>query len=467
MAKKAKLLLVFLLFLISFRLHAQEVLAADKVFPAAQLKSDLHYLRSKLESNQPNLWLYTSREIMNHYFDSLENSITTPHTGRDFYNHITPLASLIKDGHNFILPDKATTDYYRQNVTFFPFEIYTAESRLFVVMNFSDEISITPGTEILSINGNSSDSIINFLMLRLVRDGYNEAYPRWILNNYFRSYFGFSFGFPDSFHVQLRSPDGLISFRTLPSITHSTLNTRKADRYPAMASRAANEKGISYFYDPASHTTYLKILNWHNDILKKQYHQHFIKEIKLFAKELERTNSSNLVIDIRDNQGGNGENGIQLLRYLLDHPFSYFSSIKKRKGFQNDTARLVNSLKKLTRTWRPAKFNYKGKVFVLTNGGSFSNSGVFASLIQEHKRGLIIGTESGGNNVILCGGENYYILPNSRIHVFKATHQMIIATGKTNTGRGVIPDIVIYPTLEDQVLNKDRIMEQVHRLINF
>jgi C-terminal processing protease CtpA/Prc len=123
-------------------------------------------------------------------------------------------------------------------------------------------------------------------------------------------------------------------------------------------------------------------------------------------------------------------------------------------------------MKKLTRTWRPAGYTYKGKVYLLINGGSFSNSGIFASLIQEHKRGLIVGTETGGNNVILCGGENYYILPNSRIHVFKATHQMIIATNKTNTGRGVQPDINIETNLQDILLQKDVVMESVLKLID-
>ena len=465
MTKKAPWLKVILLFLLTIRLQAQEPIAPDRIFSPEQLKADIHYLRNKLETREPNLWLYTSRSVMNQYFDSLESSVTVPMTGRDFYNHISSLASLIKDGHTLILPDKAITDYYRQHVSFFPFEIVTEADRIFIVMNFSADTSISPGTEILSVNGLSSHSVTDRLMKRMVRDGYNEAYPRWILNNYFRSYYGFSLGFPDSFQLQLRSPGGLISTKTIAAVPYHELNARKTDRYPAIAARANNEKGISYSFDSVKQVAYLKILSWHNNILKKQYHQHFRKEIRQFINSLEKSNSKNLVIDLRDNQGGNGENGIYLLQRLLDKPFTYFRSIKKRKGSLQDTARLVNSMKRLTRTWQPARYTFNGKVFVLTNGGSFSNSGIFASVIQEQKRGLIAGTETGGNNVILSGGENYCILPNSRVHVFKATHQMIIATEKKNTGRGVIPDIAIQPTLQDQLQHKDVILETVLGLI--
>jgi C-terminal processing protease CtpA/Prc len=102
---------------------------------------------------------------------------------------------------------------------------------------------------------------------------------------------------------------------------------------------------------------------------------------------------------------------------------------------------------------------------VLTNGGSFSNSGIFAAVIQNKKRGKIIGSETGGNAVLLTGGAGYYALPHTQINMLKATHQMAITDPITNIGAGVQPDIEINPELNDILQNNDVVLKKVISLI--
>src|SRR5262249_34499341 len=133
--------------------------------------------------------------------DSLYGSITTPLTERQFYNSVTLLNEKIKDGHTMFLPGEDAMNYSNTHGGFFPFYVFITGEKLFINMNCSADTTISEGSEILSINDKPAKEVLDFLLARQIRDGYNTTYPLWILNTYFKSYFAFSFGQPDSFEI--------------------------------------------------------------------------------------------------------------------------------------------------------------------------------------------------------------------------------------------------------------------------
>ncbi|MBK7570977.1 MAG: hypothetical protein IPI10_04940 [Bacteroidetes bacterium] len=50
-----------------------------------------------------------------------------PMTSMEFYSYITPLSSIIKDGHSNIFPSEQITNSHNQTSSFFPFNIYWIE----------------------------------------------------------------------------------------------------------------------------------------------------------------------------------------------------------------------------------------------------------------------------------------------------------------------------------------------------
>ena len=85
----------------------------EKLYSTAELKSDLRFLKKKLEAYHPGLYLYTKKTQIDELFDSLENNLSKPLTELAFYKHITIISSIVKDGHTIILPGTATTAYHR------------------------------------------------------------------------------------------------------------------------------------------------------------------------------------------------------------------------------------------------------------------------------------------------------------------------------------------------------------------
>ena len=96
---------------------------------------------------------------------------------------------------------------------------------------------------------------------------------------------------------------------------------------------------------------------------------------------------------------------------------------------------------------RPQPQAFKGQLYVLINGGSFSNSGIVSSALQHYNRAIFIGEESGGNKNIIAAYEKSIVLPNTRIKVDVPTRQFEIRERAKNTGHGTIPNTIIKPSI--------------------
>lgn len=119
----------------------------------------------------------------------------------------------------------------------------------------------------------------------------------------------------------------------------------------------------------------------------------------------------------------------------------------------------------LKKPLKPAENSYSGKVFVLTDGASFSTSGHLASLLKYHGIGTFIGEESGGGAVVTDGGKSI-TLKNTKMRAYCATTVFKTAVNGLPEGRGVIPDYEVKPSLDDYLRGKDPQLEKALELIN-
>jgi len=426
----------------------------DRKFSTSELQADFKVLRSRYESNLANLYLYTSKQRLDKLFDSLYLNIR-PMTELEFYSHITPLSSAIKDGHSNIFISEQATKQYNQQSKFFPFNIYWTDNKMFITKNLSTDTTIHIGTEILSINGVSSKEVMTYLLTRQVRDGNNENYALWILNNYFRAYYSFHFGHPDNYTLTIKNADNLEKKVIVAALLQQTISSNNTSRYL----KPTNDD--TYFHiDSTTNAAIFTIKTWDNKKLKK--------EIDFVFSQLQQKNIDNLILDLRDNQGGNFSPAIYLLSHLLNHPFQYFTEIKSVKE-NTDTSQVLKSRKeKLIRTHQPKKNPYKGKVFVLINGGCFSNTSSFCSRLELYNRAVFIGEETGGNKVVFCGvfgSKANIVLPNTKIICDNSNYRLTVTDIQENTGHGVLPTYTVTPTITDILQQKDVVLNATFDLI--
>ena len=190
----------------------------------------------------------------------------------------------------------------------------------------------------------------------------------------------------------------------------------------------------------------------------------------------------NLIIDVRYDSFNRDSDGAELFSYLTSEPFQYYDKLEVTENYdvpkgmrwfthypieQDSTGKYYWKTHPQLEIQSPKPKDFSGKVFVLTNGFTFSATSEFSSIVKSKKRGLIIGLETGGsyygNN---SGGMLRKILPYSGIIVYvPPIHYIMAVKDSGNYSRGVIPDITVTENINDLILNQDLIKETALNLI--
>jgi len=440
------------------------------MFSPAQIVEDAEYLHAKLKSKHPHLYLYTAKDSVETFFNTIseiQDSLTT----LEFYNKISLFSDVIKDGHTLFFPSTEALNFHNRQSVFFPFKLFCKERRLFVEANYSSAEELAPGFEILSINHVSADSILQHCLMRLMRDGHNMNYPFWIMNNYFSEYYSYFFGHPANYFIRYRADEGTVWELTVQALHKNEIAANRVNRYGNKAkARGMNPTpldGITLQIDRGSSWAILTIRDFDSNILKHLYQQNFSKSLKAYFSQIRQSPVNDLILDLRGNQGGDLKNGILLLSFLMQEPFQVVERFAVVANSESDDMNTRNKEKKGrgANVFNPRSDAFSGNLYLLVDGGSFSNSGIVASALRHYKRGIIIGEETGGNEKVLCGYESLTVLPNTRLQVYIPTRQFVIRDMPGNKGRGVIPDFIISPSIQGLISGKDEVLEYCIGLI--
>jgi hypothetical protein len=449
----------FLFFFFIPQVQSLSQVELERKYSIAELQVDFKVLRNRYETKLVNLELYHSHQRVQSVFDSLYQHIT-PMTAMEFFTYISTLNSFIKDGHSNLFPNAKTSKYHYLNSPYLPFDIYVNNKSLFIKANYTGDLTIPIGAEVQSINGIKSADLYDFMMKRQVRDGLNEQYAIWILNHYFKEYYSFYFGHPKKYQIQVNTGTGKSHFTTLDGLTKTQIDQNKLIYSAPTIKNVFDAPNFMVKYDTSEDVAIITIKTWEYPNLKS--------EIKNAFEEIGKNGINNLIIDIRDNQGGDFKPAIYLCSYLLEQPFRYYLDIKAVRR-NNKGERKIHSKKSfLLKTFYPEKKAFKGKVYVLINGGTFSNSAAFSVCLANYKRALFLGEETGGDAILSSGVfsiKAYIELPNTHIQCENSNYQLHLNSQMVHTGRGLIPDYQVNTSLNDILNGVDPVMEKARSLI--
>lgn len=149
-----------------------------------------------------------------------------------------------------------------------------------------------------------------------------------------------------------------------------------------------------------------------------------------------------LIVDLRYNGGGYLEIAVQLLSYLL--PKDTPAVVIKERG-KSDEIRKTNGNPKLLNV----------PLVVIVNDSSASASEIMAGAIQDHKRGVILGTKSFGKGSVQ---EVQKFTDGSSMKITIA--KWFTPTGRTIDKVGLTPDIAVEITEKDIENTYDRQKEE-------
>lgn len=446
-----------------------------------ELQSDFIILRWVLEKAHPGLYWYTPKEKLNAQMDSTFNLLNRQMTEREFYQLLAPIFANIHCGHTILDPS-----YFYQNLgKRFPFDLKIENEKVFIRYDYTENKTIPIGSELLSINGQSMQDILQKMYPAISSDALHLQGKLQALEDDFQNLYDLLIAQPDTFALEY--------------VAYST-EERKKVFVPAQDSDFLRTYDKRYFEEirqskPLEFNILangIALLNIRSFLpLDLKYaRQKFSKFMKSAFQTIQSNDIKHLIIDLRQNGGGEMLYANELYSYLTDKPYRFLNRIEvssdkklsllrtselskttihnpKHVALTDSGYIVKSSYYQFLETQQPKKNNYQGKVYILIGKNSFSAASLFASLAYTYKRAAFIGEETGGGANGLNGGDFIDMtLPNTNLVIEVPLEKWVrIIPNYPYKNRGVVPHHIIQNTIADEINQKDKVMEFTLELI--
>lgn len=463
----------------------EEEFDPEKKFAVKQLKDDFVLLRNALEEGHGGLYRYTPKEELDQQFESILKNIDKPLTEIEFLRLLFPLIANINDGHTRINPSSSYRAYLENEPILLPFKIKFIDRKGYLYRNYSQDEDLALGGEVISINERPLSEILERMLAVLSSDGHIQTskYRRLESTVLFGELYNLLFGKTTSYSITCKSPDNNeLNEIEVKGLGRKELTSIFEARYP---DPAKNPPPIDLEYRGDIAILTIRTFGGGAYQRAKISYPGFMK--KSF-REFEEKNIKALIIDLRNNGGGSDLFGKILFAYLTDKKFTYYKHLrvkKKEPSFLDNTDVPPEDRKLPDNRFKkndsgtydllghpnlgiqnPIKPTFRGKVYVLINGASFSASGECTSLIHFHKKAKFIGEECGagyyGNT---SGFMPRLTLPDTGIQIRIPLVKYSMAVSGYAPDKGIIPDYPVSPTMKDILNGKDSEMDFVIKLI--
>lgn len=460
-------------------------------YSAQQLKEDVQVMEQTLKKNHPSLYWYSSETAINASFERAYALLKDSMNETDFRNLIAETIFPIRCGHTSVRASRKYEQYLegRRNKTF-PLGMKIIDDSTLVVtanMNRRDSV-LKAGTQVFAIDGFSAKQVIDTMLRMVSIDGQSKNFSYQNLSNSFMASYNNRFGIRKNYSIRYLDEKGEIKNKEIKIFDPATDTLRRrpftVNRVPSspetFTRRQRRLQGLRSFSIDSTNTYATLRLNSFGPGLKK----HFLK--KSF-RQLRKRKIKNLVIDVRNNGGGLIKTSLYLTRQVHQQPFVFADSIyattRKIKSETRVTKKFLYNLglfflsKKASdsiytfrlfrdKVYQPGRNHFRGKIYLLTGGYSFSATTLFAASVKGQENIMIIGEETGGgyygNNGVFIPE---MILPNTGVRVRLPLYRIVNNKNFPKNGSGVLPDLEVKPTAETIRLNRDPKMEKAVELI--
>lgn len=456
------------------------------------LQLDFDILKNAFIETHIGLWYNTYTQ-----FDSLCNvqksKIKDQMNALDFYQIVAPVVTYTKEGHCAIQPSEETSNYIRQNGKYFPFLVKILDKKVYI-LNDLDNYK-TKGMLISKINGNRIESILEKFLTIEPADGHNTTSKyRWVETAFSKYYLRFFEQQPNVFDIELINPKTTekINYNGIPALSFKQYGKFVSTETKSIPNYNYKEPA-AFKIDTLNSTATLTVNTFSTNNYtggRRGFKEFLAKSFQLIANR----KIKHLIIDIRKNEGGAQAMEDHLMSYLVDkeYPkykyaeipsFTYsfldytayrdkksrddFEKELKAEFYRSNDGRYLDLPGKY-KSDPPQTDHFKGDLYILISGLSFSGGSEFAALAKNYTSARFIGEETGGGYYGNTSGFFInYTLPNSKLSGRIPLIKFVIEEKQNNVpfGRGVMPDYEEQPTIDDYLNAYDTEMEFVKKLI--
>jgi C-terminal processing protease CtpA/Prc len=348
----------------------------------------------------------------------------------EYYRVLTELCARLNDGHtNIYEPDELDDQLYAKPAV----GIRLIEERVILRLVFDPALvadGVTPGLEILAVDGMpvkeyAAKFVAPYLCVSTPQDRESRLYSATLLNGPVNK----------PVELTLRDASGKEFKKTLPRLAIKARN--------ALAPKTPSTE----FKVLPGNIGYIALNQFENETV--------VKEFEAAFDEIAKTDA--LIIDIRNNGGGNSGNGYRILSYLTDQNPLKTSSWRTRQ--YRPSFRAWGTMEE----WYDAgagswsgivSKRYSKPVIVLISPRTFSAAEDFAIAFDVLKRGKMMGEPTGGST----GQPLFFKMPGgggARV----CTKRDRYPDGREFVGVGIKPDILVAQTFADFRAGRDTVLE--------
>jgi hypothetical protein len=480
-----------LLFFILMRLAFLTAQSQPKTLSLEQQKEDFKIFKGSLQEGHSGLYYFIDQTTFDGKCDSIQKTFQENETLENYYLKLRFLITLLNHGHTRLNPPTKGNVNYKMAILdstklYLPFEFIIINNQLIIKEDCSNEQLFPKYAVVKSINGVKSKDLITKMLAYIPADGINQTFKYYNLYNYYYFHHLFNLFYPDKkgISIVLESDkrnyvDYYIELLKPRTIENNYFKKNKK-------SISSYDKQLGYHTDLPKKTAYLRVSSFYKGLIENfgQKYEPFLDSA--FA-DIKTKKLENLILDLRDNEGGGDDYDKILVRYLSVKPTKQAKSFAPSRQFNfikyainvpedlknfiaNPNAFLKDETSLELKASEPQNFpipsnNFTGKIVILTNGGSFSASTFVVSVLYEERKNtnrkiFFVGEENGGDIYCntLCAGLSYNIkLPNSAIVVDMPL--ICFDELKKDYPKKRLPDYEVFPTIKDLKNNKDTVLD--------
>jgi hypothetical protein len=447
-----------------------------KVYGTIELQQDFDIAIEALTEAHPALFEHVTKEELKNKIAAARERLKRSMTELEFYRAVAPVFAAVSCYHTNLRPSTDTTRAFNASAQLLPLGILIRDSRVYITHDYSDAKQICPGARLLAINGVAVEKIIETLAKDFPQnidgDGIERRHARLAQPGYFARALSIQFGLSSPYTINIAAPEaGSDRAITVPGLPVAELEKCLPPR---------NLKPTLAFLD-AGASALLTIPSFQED-------NDFESFLRDSFRSLRQRGTKNLIVDLRQNGGGEDLYGPLLYSYLSAKAFRYYASLEaradrfraaryatefpaeafKRRLVKGDAGKFLvrQDQHRGLQLQQPKTDRFAGKVFCLVGIQTGSAATEFGAVAQSEGRAVFIGEETGGGYSMDSSGTTLdVILPNTHAHAFVPTVRYNVAVKPRNPHRGIVTDARAEPSVEDVIVGIDRPLAKARALI--
>ncbi len=457
--------------------------ASAQTLSPDEAREDLTALYEGLQLAHYSLFADTPRAVMDEAYARLHAELDGPMTTPALHREFQRFAALAGHGHARV---EGLNPGFRAHVDegglVFPLDLEIRDGAV-VVVGAPEGSGVEVGDEVLALNGVPNalwlDRVTGYISAETPDLAYSilertTPYAMWL-----------AYGAPDSFEVEISGPFGhrIVS---LPAVDYATYAAQPvAGTGPDLSGREARllTPEIAYlrpgpFYNTGATTP----AEAYDPAATRQ----FIAFVDAAFESFIASGAQTLILDLRDNPGGDASYSDPVLAWIADEDFRFYSEFRLRVSEQttaSNAARLDGRSAEeagISGTYaqlfadaqngevitldlpytQPREPGFDGEVYALINRRSYSNAVSAGVIIQDYGFGIVAG-EATTDMATMYGAMEHFYLPHSGLQIgYPKAH--IIRPNSEERLHPLTPDLAIeVPLFAEGDVMLDRLVTHI------